>query len=242
MSQGEGAQRVFGGHMLLNSMHGSHWFWGNGAEIIDAQGNVRVNEPVAIETLEYGLEYYKQMWSPAPTDIQSVPLVQMFITGRVGMLEFSQSSVPTIAKGAKFDWGVMPTSIGKGQKAHAVQFTDFWYVHGKSANPEDSYRAIEVLNREEFETAMAQAKTGGVPTLKGVADKFGKELLQNDAQVSLASLDRSREPYYAVNHLEWQKVVNTNMELLWLGKVSAKECAENIVKAAAPVLAADKGA
>jgi len=87
---------------------------------------------------------------------------------------------------------------------------------------------------------MAVNKTGGIPTLTGVANKFAKELLSNDADVSLASLNHSREPYYAVNQGQWQDLVRKNMDLLWLDKLTPKECAEAIATQAKPILAADK--
>jgi ABC-type glycerol-3-phosphate transport system substrate-binding protein len=240
LSTGEGTDRTYGMHMLANTMHGSHWFWANGAEIIDPKGEVKVTEQAAIDTFAFALEFYKQRVSPTPTDLQTVPLATMFNTGRIAMMDFSQSTVPVVAKGAKFDWGVMPTAIGKSGKSFAVQFVDFWYVHNKAANPEAGYQAIEVLNREEFETAMAVNKTGGIPTLKGVAEKFAKDLLTNDADVSLTSLDHSREPYYAVNHGQWQDLVTKKTDLLWLGKLTPKECAEQIATEAKAILAADK--
>lgn len=240
LTQGEGASKVYGMRMQMNAMHGSHWFWADGAEILDAEGKLRITEPGAVEVLQYGLEYFKQKISPSPTDLQAVPLVTMFTSGRLAMMDLSQSSIPTVAQSVKFDWGVMPTSVGKSGKSFAVQFVDFWYVHNKSKNPEETYQAIEVLNREEFETAMVQNKTGGIPTLKGVAERLAKEVLYVDSNVSLDSLNVSREPYYAVNQVQWQSVVDKNMDLLWLGKVTPKECAENIVKEATPVLADDK--
>jgi ABC-type glycerol-3-phosphate transport system substrate-binding protein len=242
LSRGAGAERSFGMRMQMNTMHGSHWFWTNGAEVIDAKGAVRINEAPAIDTLQYGLEYYTQQLSPSADDLRATPLNTLFTSGRLVMFDASQSSIPAIENAKPvFEWGVMPTSIGKSGKPLTVQFVDFWYVHAQSKHADAAYQAIEVLNGEDFETAMARNLTGGIPTLKAVAQKFTKDLFKVDPEVSLASLNFSREPYYAVKHLDWQGLVDRHAAALWAGQVSARQAAENIVRESQAILAEDKG-
>jgi ABC-type glycerol-3-phosphate transport system substrate-binding protein len=157
------------------------------------------------------------------------------------MHDFSLSTIPLFsAAHPSFGWGVMPTSIGKTGKAWSVQFVDFWYVHAGSKQTEPAYSAIEVLNTEDFEVAMAQNLVGGIPTLKSVAERFTKELFKVDPEVPLASLDRSREPYYAVNHNDFQAVVNKHIGGVWSGQESVQQATASIVREAEPILAADK--
>jgi ABC-type glycerol-3-phosphate transport system substrate-binding protein len=241
LSRGAGADKVFGMRMQMNAMHGQHWFWTNGTEVIDDKGAVHVNDAAAVDTLQYGLEYINQQLSPTPDDLRATPLNTLFASGRLAMMDLSQSAIPAIASAAPvFDWGLMPTSTGKTAKATTVQFVDFWYVHNQSRHAEPAYQAIELLNTDEFETAMARNQTGGIPTRKTVAEQFTKELFKVDPAVSLASLERSREPYYAVNQQDWQALVDRHVNALFAGQVSPRQAAENIVREAQPILAADK--
>ena len=227
--------------MQMNAMHGAHWFWTNGAEVIDDKGAVRINEAPAMETLQYGLEYYTQQLSPGAEDLRATPLNTLFTTGRLAMFDASQSAIPAIENAKPvFEWGVMPTSTGKTGKATAVQFVDFWYVHAQSRRPDAAYQAIEVLNTEDFEIAMARNLTGGIPTLKSVAQQFTKDLFRVDPEVSLASLNTSREPYYAVKQLDWQALVDRHVGALFAGQASPRQAAENLVREAQAVLAEDK--
>jgi multiple sugar transport system substrate-binding protein len=241
LSRGSGADRTFGMRPVMNAMHGSHWFWTNGAEVIDEKGNVRITEAAALDTLQYGLEFYNQQISPSADDLKATPLNTMFANGRLAMFDAAQSSIPAIENTKPvFDWGLMPTSTGRTGKPFAVQFVDFWYVHAQGKKADASYQAIELLNSEEFEIAMARNLTGGVPTLKSVAQKFTKDLFKVDPDVSLNSLNHSREPYYAVKHLDWQALADKHAAQLWAGQVSARQAAENMLRESQAILAEDK--
>jgi multiple sugar transport system substrate-binding protein len=248
LAQGEGTDRTFGLGLVIGgtAMHGAHWFWANGANLLDQQGEVKIAEPAAIETLELVNEFYKAKLAPfypADTPGLSTASVPLFTSGKLGMIDVTQASAPNIAKAAKFKWRMGPLATGKSGKAFSVQFVDYWYVHAKTKSPEAAYGAIEVLNRPEFEEAMAEGKTGGIPTLKGVADKYATELGIGDAdKVSLRALQGgfSQEPYYAVNHSEWVSMLNKKLDMLFLGQISAKECADQVVAESKPILAPDK--
>jgi ABC-type glycerol-3-phosphate transport system substrate-binding protein len=241
LTRGNGPDKVFGMRMQLNAMHFSQWFWTNGAEVIDPKGEVRIAEGPALDTLQYGMEYVNQGITPSADDLKAVSANNLFLTGRLAMLDFSQSTIPTMeAARPVFDWGVMPTSVGKSGKPYAVQFVDFWYAHAQSKRADAAYQAIELLNGEDFEIAMARNLTGGIPTLKSVAQQYTKDLFKVDPEVSLASLNHSREPYYAVRQLEWQALVDTHMNAMFAGQESPRQAAESIVREARPILAADK--
>lgn len=241
LSRGAGADRTFGMRPQLNAMHGSHWFWTNGAEVIDEKGAVRITEAPALDTLQHGLEYYTQQLAPSAEDLRATSLNTLFLNGRLAMFDASQSTIPTIENAKPvFEWGVMPTSIGKTGKAFAVQFVDFWYVHAQSKRADAAYQAIEVLNGEDFEIAMARNLTGGISTLKAVAQQFTKSLFKVDPETSLASLNHSREPYYAVKQLDWQALVDKHIGALFAAQASPRQAAENIVREAQAILAEDK--
>lgn len=248
LAQGEGADRIFGLGLVIggSSQHGAHWFTSNGTALIDQQGEVKIGEPAAIETLELVNEYYKEKLAPffpADTPGLASAAAPLFSSGKLGMVDVTQASAPNIAKAAKFKWRMMPLAVGTSGKATSVQFVDYWYVHAKTKSPEASYRAIEVLNRPEFEEAMAEGKTGGIPTLKAVADKYAAELGVGDPdKVSLRALQggHSQEPYYAVNNSEWVAMLNKKLDMLFLGQISAKECADQVIAESKPILAADK--
>jgi hypothetical protein len=89
---------------------------------------------------------------------------------------------------------------------------------------------------------MARNLTGGIPTLKSVAQQFTRDLFKVDPEVSLASLSHSREPYYAVKHLDWQALVDRQVGSLFAGQISPRQAAENIGRESQAVLAEDAGA
>ena len=241
LTRGNGPDKVFGMRMQLNAMHFSQWFWTNGAEVIDPKGVVRIAEAPALETLQYGMEYVNQGITPSADELKATPATNLFLAGRLAMLDFSQSTIPTIESAKPvFDWGVMPTSVGKTGKPYAVQFVDFWYAHAQSKRADAAYQAIELLNSEDFEIAMARNLTGGIPTLKSVAQKYTKDLFKVDPEVSLASLNYSREPYYAVKQLDWQALVDNHMNAMFAGQESPRQAADSILREAQPILAADK--
>jgi ABC-type glycerol-3-phosphate transport system substrate-binding protein len=227
----------------MNHAHGMHWFWANGADLVDDKGVVRISEPAAIETLQHGLEYYRQQITPTAAELAGTTADRLFTSGRVAMVDYSLSRVPiyTAAK-PLFEWGAMPTSNGRTGKPVSTQYVDFWYVHGQSRQPEPAYQAIEVMNGEDFEVAMAKNQTGGIPSLKSVAQRYIKDLFQisSPPEVILNSVELAREPYHGVNGSPFGNVLNKYLNGLWAGQYSVREAAESIAREIQPIVEADK--
>ena len=63
-------------------MHGSQWFWTNGAEVIHPKGEVWTAEAPRLETISTRMDYSTRGSRPPQTSCRPIPAHHLFTAGR----------------------------------------------------------------------------------------------------------------------------------------------------------------
>jgi multiple sugar transport system substrate-binding protein len=87
------------------------WFWTNGAEFIDADGNMPIDSPEAIEAIQFAADLgTKHFISPSPAYQQSA---ETSLTGRTLAMHYNGVWIMGENNDAKLNWGALPFPMKK---------------------------------------------------------------------------------------------------------------------------------
>ncbi|GAB2571071.1 ABC transporter substrate-binding protein [Gracilibacillus alcaliphilus] len=237
ITKGSGANKQYGAYVGFNPERSIQYLWSNNGGLI----NEEMTEPIvnteeSKEALTFLQSLIQSGISPTPAETETMPVDQLFKTGRLGMIAEGQWMMPSFAEIDSFEWGVAP--IPRSSKGEAVtpNFIDKYVIYKGSDHVEEAWEAIEFFMSEEAENILVDHGLGGIPTLKSVAEERENDMFNplnsEEKAVWFQSVDYSREVPFTNN---WQELMNESMkkfDLVGLDELEADKAADEL----APIL------
>lgn len=239
---GEGANKVYGFNyygmnpycwMTLTKTKNEELY------CFDEGGNVNINTPEHVETLEWYDNLVRGGYVPTPTETAILATGDMFFSGKLAMTVEGTWNLNRMAA-ADFNVGyATPASGGAGV---TTQFLDCFVIYSTTEHPEESWRVLETIYSPEGWDIMVKHNLSGAPTLKSAYDKFIDTFVveavgadsTEEIECMRTIMDHAISPPYSVYWEEAIAQMKSAMEEWLLGQLSSEELAnknQNIMEA-----------
>jgi len=214
--------------------------WSNGGDIFDdekAPTACVIDRPEAVEALQWLADLrFKHHVVPLPEEQGEQGALEMFASGKIGMVLIGRWDVPWLRERANFRWNAALIPAGKAGRVTLRGGTAL----GISTQSKHRDAAWEFIRFATSSEGIAFTARGGrtTPARKSVAnsDIFLKPGPPTNNQVFLDTIANSRRPAISPVFVECQREIAIGLEPLWLGKRSAQECADAIKPKVAQIL------
>ncbi|WP_165445074.1 ABC transporter substrate-binding protein [Gracilibacillus phocaeensis] len=233
MTEGSGGNKQYGAYVDFFPERSIPYLWSNNGGLI----NEDMTDPIvdsneSKEALTFLQSFIQSGISPTPAETETMPIDQLFKTGRLGMIVDGQWTVPSFAEIDSFEWGVAPIPRSTNGEAVTPNFIDKYVVYKGSDHVEEAWQAIEFFMSEEAENILVDHGLGGIPILKSVAEERESDMFNplnaEEKEVLYQSVEYSREVPFTNN---WQEVMNESMkkfDLVGLDELEADKAADEL--------------
>lgn len=223
------------------------WVWQNGGEIMDSSRNKwLLGDPAFIEKNAEAIQFlsdliWKEGVAPKPQVTGDMGFSDMFKTGKIGMCIYGRWMCMDFKnidpKNFEWDVAVLPKKLRRASTLAVVCYA----IAAQTKHPEASWQLIKFLTGTEGQIAVAESGHA-IPSRKSVASSKhfleAKVIPQKiNARVFLESVDYARPVPANAHWAEIDERINREMELVFLGKMSAKEAILKMQKDIEKILA-----
>jgi len=225
---GDGANDQFG----IGPIWWESFIWSNGGDVLSEDRKTFVmNEPAAVEGLQFAADLATvHKVCPNVQERQTMGDVQMFSTGRLGMVFGGRWYTPSFRK-LSFDWDVCYLPTGSKNIVSGWSGTVGLSINKKCKNPDAAFKFIEFVSGEEGQKA--QTELGfTLPIYKSMAesDVFrqpGQKPESADVFIKSAEM-QTPTPNTWLPNLKWWDVFEGALSDVWEGKKSAKAAMDEV--------------
>jgi multiple sugar transport system substrate-binding protein len=243
LTAGEGSHKQYGA--VFDS-----WFaplystiWSYGGDVTSADGkSCEINQPPAIEAINFILNLYKQGLSPSPQAMsqQGQGAEHIFLSGRAGMLVGSgRWAAYDLQSVKRFQWAMAPLPKGPAGRANFFHLSMFGIAHN-SQHAGAAWEFLKyMLSKKGIETTIANAQgLPSVPALvKDPAFTSSPLVKEHDTvQPMLESLPTVHRAPNIVAFNEFQDKLDAAMDGVWSGKDDPKATMDAFCKTVTPIL------
>lgn len=236
LTQGEGVDKTYG---FFADSWWAVWLpyvWQNAGDILSEDGvTCTLNEPEAVEALEWFGDFIRQGYSPSPEEMAGLGMGgwDLFVTGRVAMFQSGGWDIPGFEQEAPFAWSMSTLPEGE-EEATFLHLTNYVMANGTD-NPDAAWAFLKFLASEEVYTLEAGEFGWGVPPRPDVAEAFVANPPPNATEMNLENVRIGQEsiPYgrLPAKILNWDAFtadgVDVALEPYWNGQISAEEALAN---------------
>ncbi len=245
LTQGEGIEKQFG---FLADTPWYVWMpyvWANGGNLWSEDGTTcTINEPEAVEALDWYAEFMRKGYSPSPSELSGMGMSagDMFTTGKVAMVSSGGWDIPYFSEITDFEWGQVALPAGPNGRATTLHLA-MNLISAKTENPELAWKWLSFLASPEMYTYEAVNYAQGVPprisTTQAILDNppsgANPQAMRN-LEIGLQSAEFGRTLPKIINISEvMDEVVDPNLDLFWNGEIAtAQEVANKICEQMKP--------
>jgi multiple sugar transport system substrate-binding protein len=245
LTAGEGVDKQYG------FMADTAWYvwgpyvWANGGNLWSEDGTrCTLNEPAAVEALEWYAGFMRNGYSPTPSELSGIGMSggDMFTTGKVAMVSSGGWDIPYFNEITDFEWGQVP--LPKGPKGRATTLhLAMNLISSKTANPNLAWKWLSFLASPEMYTLEAGKYGQGVPPRKSATEALLKnppadanpQSIRN-VEIGLTSVQFGRTLPKILNISEaFDNVINPNLDMFWNGEGTAQDVTNKICTDFKPV-------
>jgi ABC-type glycerol-3-phosphate transport system substrate-binding protein len=211
--------------------------------VVSADGKTcEINQPPAIEAINFILNLYKQGISPSPQAMsqQGQGAEQIFLSGRAGMLigsgRWAAYDLQTVKR---FEWSMAPLPQGPSGRANFFHLSMFGIARN-SAHTDAAWEFLKyMLSKKGIETTIGNAQgLPSVPALvKDPAFASSPIVKQHDTvKPMLESLPTVHRAPNIVAFNEFQDKLDAATDGVWSGKDDPKAAMDAFCKSVTPLL------
>lgn len=240
LTKGEGPTKQFGMYIEIRPERSTWYLWNNGADFINEEKTKStVTEPAAIEALQLIQDLiWKYEVATTPVNYKVLGMLDLFMTGRVGMFQSGQWMLPGLAEIKDFKWGVAPYPAGKAGRSTMI-WADSYTIFEGAKHPKEAWEVIKFFSGEGG-NVLAKYGIMGTPVSKSVTEAWRTQLYEplplEERQVWWDTLTYARQVRIPSVWSEYRARLMEHLELLVLNKISAEEAAKRISRDVDPLL------
>jgi multiple sugar transport system substrate-binding protein len=196
----------------------------NGGTLLNAdRTRCLLDQPEAVQAIQFMVDLMT-VHKVCPGLGQVVTVAgDAFSTGQVGMIQNISAMIPDYLKIRAFEWDIAP--IPKSPHTNARVTTSggmINVINARTRHPAESWELTKYLSSEAAERLLAQQKTFAV-SLKHIADSVFAVPPPVHIKEVLRAYDYSHDLQFTRNWIEWNSIVQRELEPAFLGRVSVAE-------------------
>ncbi len=226
-----------------------HSPWIFGGDYFDDQGYVTgkpdrtiVNSAVVIDGWTYMQDMiYTHGYQPTPAEGEIITAagIDLFLSGKVGMMMNANWSFGTYAEIEEFEWGIAPVPYSPtGRKT--LLFPDQWMMFAEQKHPDAAWEALKYAASAEgasvYYMGVNVDKLGGIPSRKSLAATW-TSIAEDQAGLTAAMVDgvinqgidvagKVTASHAIIKFAEvYDVAVTPQLDNLFLNKITAQEAA-----------------
>jgi multiple sugar transport system substrate-binding protein len=242
LTSGEGAEKTFGLFINFHPERSLQYIYQNGGSFLSAdKTRCTINEPPAVEALQFLQDImWEDLAAPQPAQVQTLPLTDMFQTGRLGMYQEGQWMTGYMRTITDFEWGVTP--FPQEVSAATEAYVDGYIVYkGAEEHINEAWQVIKSFVGEKAENILVDTALAGIPVLKQVAEARTADMFNplppEEKQVWIDSVSVARTPPFTENWRELTEAAMEELDLVGLNEKSAAEACDAIAEKVDALLA-----
>jgi multiple sugar transport system substrate-binding protein len=152
-----------------------YYLWAAGGDWFDANGNVILNSPEAVEALQFMCDLYNEhLTNPQPWTNNRDEQHKLFFNGRAAMIETGNFMIPSMEKNApNLKWGV--TAIPSKKNTGTLAITDTLVFFNRDGQNRDAvWKFIDFAYQKKWREEFMK-REGMLPELKELADQLSSD-------------------------------------------------------------------
>jgi multiple sugar transport system substrate-binding protein len=230
LSGGQGPNRTYGVVFETFWIRAFPWIWQAGGSLLsDDYTKVVVDSRETIDAIQFLQDLiFKHEVAPPLSVTGDLGTLEMFQTGRVGMVPTGAWKIPNYRTVKDFTWDVahLPKKVTKASPIYSSAYC----IAKGSKNPEEAWEFVKYMSSEDAQIVDAAVPTA-LPTLKSVA--FSPTWLEPDKmpknrRIFLDALEYGRVMPLIERWNEMGAIVQREFDLLWAGVKNAEEVAKTL--------------
>jgi multiple sugar transport system substrate-binding protein len=240
LTSGEGPNKKFGYYANLHPERSTPFFFGNGGNVLSADHkSSTMNQKPMVDAYRLLQDLLIDGSSPSPAQLRTMPVDQMFISGRLGMLIEGQWMMPSWANAKNLRLGVAPTPRGS-QSAATVNYIDQYVVFNGTKHANEAWLVVKSFIQQAAEEIMSNYGIGGIPVYKPVAEARKSQMFNpltlEEKNVMFNSIDYSKSLPFTPNWNELMDAVTKTTDLIGLNEITAEAGMNKIDSDITPLL------
>ncbi len=222
------------------------WLYSNGGALVhkDANGvatDCALTDPASVEALQFLQDLmYKHQVAPRPDVESELGGVDLFATGRVGIMLNNPSAVNQFRTIKAFRWDVSTLPIGKAEKRGTGGGGSGWAAAAATKAPDVAWQFVSFISSPAAETG--EVKVGATTPARTSVVK-GKDFQNPSLPPAHAAAFAQAQEYVVRDpvHVNWPQITGRiytpKMDQLWSGAKDAATVAQEIKAEADPLFA-----
>lgn len=215
-------------------MHVAAMVYANGGRLGVIDGEIMINKPEAVEAIQFQMDLInKYKVTPSYVDLDSPALREMFIAGKVGMIDEGgwMTSIIESAKAPGFEYGI--ALMPRGKTTGGFTSADgSWVIPVTSRHPDAAWEFIKYFTSEEANYVRALA--GGL-TPTTIATYERPDVQNDETLVVLGEQGNVPNNYDAREHMpfptaEAAELAKQGFQKAALGVLSVQQAMDEIAK------------
>jgi multiple sugar transport system substrate-binding protein len=201
-------------------------FYGNGAEVFDADGNPTFNSPEAVESLEFYAGLVTDGFGATPADLNAGWNGEAFGQGKAAMtiegnwaIGYLNETFPDL------NWGVAEIPIAPASGEHGtLTFTECWAVGANATDEkaEAAWRLVNFLTNADAAQLVAEQGFGVMPA-RPSASQAWLDTVGPDYEAFVTGADYAVAPIFPLGYADFSTVIDNGMNEVLAGTVTAQE-------------------
>lgn len=232
LTSGEGANKKYGILAQNHPERSAATVFSMGGNFFDAshENPTFASQPVidTYQMVQDMINLYKI--SPTPAQTKTMPVDQMFLSGKLAMFADGSWMLPAFADKPDFKFGIAP--VPKGTSSTTVSFIDQYVVFENSPNKELAWKAVKSFIQADAEKIMVENNLGGIPvyrpTVEAEKENLFTMLSAEDKEVLFQSVEHSQSLPFTPNWSEQMDAAMKTIDLVTLGKMTVEEGMEKV--------------
>jgi multiple sugar transport system substrate-binding protein len=200
------------------------FFYANGGQFFDKDGNVAVNSKEAIDSLDYYASFVTEKIGNTPKALNSGWNGEAFGQGKAAMTVEGNWAIGYLADTfPKLNWGVAEMPTAPSGKKGTLTFTVCWGVaaNAKDAKADAAWKLVNFLTGEEGAMAVAEAGFGVMPARASASEAWAKQHEGMEAFVKGA--EYAWAPVIPLGYADFRDTIDKGMDGVLAGTTSPKD-------------------
>ena len=230
LSGGQEPKRTYGVVFETFWIRAFPWIWQAGGDLLSPDyTKVVVDSRETVGAIQFLQDLMlKHKVAPPLSVTGDLGTLEMFQTGRVGMVPTGAWKIPNYRTIKDFTWDVahLPKKVAKASPIYSSAYC----IAKGSKNPREAWEFVKYMSGEDAQMVDAAVPTA-LPTLKSVAFSpvwLEPDKLPKNRRIFLDALDYGRVMPLIERWSEMDAIVQREFDLLWAGVKNAEEVAKTL--------------
>lgn len=203
------------------------FFYGNGGELFDKDGNVAFNNEAGVAALDFYASFVNDGTGKTPKDLDSGWNGEAFGKGKAAMTIEGNWAIGYLAENfPDLNWGVaeLPIAPATGKRG-TLTFTECWAVgaNASGATSDAAWKLVNFLTDKDGAMTVATAGFGVMPARASASDAWISAKGHEDLGAFVKGAEYAVAPVFPLGYADFTKAVDDGTNAVMAGQQTVEE-------------------